>query len=184
VKRSAELFPLFDRVPGPCACGGGPQSGSRWSARSAARTNVLEADEDPPHTLAGPGTRRRRCGSSHLRPPVNGQQVSTLRVPAPSLIWVRGRKSGDMMIDGVPDVRAAEGSVDARRNRLPSSLGPPQAPEKSPTQNSTCVLAEGVPIRCHLSVNATPHRNRNFRRDVFDSAVDGLGLKHHSAQSS
>jgi integrase len=25
-------------------------------------------------------------------------------------------------------------------------------------------------------VNATPHRNRNFRRDVFDSAVDGLGL--------
>jgi hypothetical protein len=26
------------------------------------------------------------------------------------------------------------------------------------------------------SVNATPHRNRNFRRDVFDSAVDGLGL--------
>jgi hypothetical protein len=32
-----------------------------------------------------------------------------LRVPAPSLIWVHGRGSGDMMIDGVPDVRAAEG---------------------------------------------------------------------------
>src|ERR1700756_1092519 len=31
-----------------------PQSGSRWSARSAARTNDLEADEDPPHT---PGPR-------------------------------------------------------------------------------------------------------------------------------
>ena len=30
--------------------GGGPQSGSRWSARSAARTNDLEAGEDPPHT--------------------------------------------------------------------------------------------------------------------------------------
>jgi hypothetical protein len=32
----------------------------------------------------------------------------SLRVPAPSLIWVHGRGSGDMMIDGVPDVRAAE----------------------------------------------------------------------------
>ena len=30
--------------------GGRPESGSRWSARSAARTNDLEADEDPPHT--------------------------------------------------------------------------------------------------------------------------------------
>jgi hypothetical protein len=28
-------------------------------------------------------------------------------VPAPGLIWVHG-KSGDMMIDGVPGVRAAE----------------------------------------------------------------------------
>jgi hypothetical protein len=28
---------------------GGPQPGSRWSARSAARTNDLEAGEDPPH---------------------------------------------------------------------------------------------------------------------------------------
>jgi len=55
---------------GHVPCGGGLQSGSRWSARSAARTNDLEADEDPPHTLAGPRTRRRRCGSSHLRPPV------------------------------------------------------------------------------------------------------------------
>jgi hypothetical protein len=49
-----------------------------------------------------------RCSSSHLRPS-RERQVSTLRVPAPSLIWVHGRKSGDMMIDGVPDVRAAEG---------------------------------------------------------------------------
>jgi hypothetical protein len=35
--------------------------------------------------------------------------VFTLRVPAPSLIWVHERGSGDMMIDGVPGVRAAEG---------------------------------------------------------------------------
>ena len=39
---------------------------------------------------------------------MNGR-VSTLRVPAPSLTWVHGRKSGDMMIDGVPDVRVTEG---------------------------------------------------------------------------
>ena len=30
-------------------------------------------------------------------------------MPAPSLIWVHGRGSGDMMMDGVPDVRAGEG---------------------------------------------------------------------------
>ena len=34
--------------------------------------------------------------------------VRWLRVPAPSLIWVHGRWSGDMMIDGVPDVRVTE----------------------------------------------------------------------------
>ena len=82
--------------------------GSRWSARSAARTNDLEAGEDPPHTVR-PGGGETRCDSSHLAPPVNVPQISTLRVPAPSLIWVHGRKSGDMMIDGVPDVRAANG---------------------------------------------------------------------------
>ncbi|HYB36229.1 MAG TPA: hypothetical protein VEF72_10935 [Mycobacterium sp.] len=36
-----------------------------------------------------------------------------LRVPVPSFIWVHGRKSGAMMIDGMPDVRAAEGVPDA-----------------------------------------------------------------------
>jgi hypothetical protein len=30
-------------------------------------------------------------------------------VPAPSLIWVHGRGSGDMMMDGVPGVRAGDG---------------------------------------------------------------------------
>ncbi len=34
---------------------------------------------------------------------------TSLRVPAPSLIWVHGQWSGDMMMDGVPDVRAVEG---------------------------------------------------------------------------
>jgi hypothetical protein len=32
--------------------------------------------------------------------------VCALRVPAPSLIWVYGQKSDDMMIDGVPGARA------------------------------------------------------------------------------
>ena len=45
---------LFGLIPAR-ACGGGPQLGSRWRARSAARTNDLEADEDPPHTLVGRG---------------------------------------------------------------------------------------------------------------------------------
>jgi hypothetical protein len=35
--------------------------------------------------------------------------MSTLRVPAPNLIWVHGPGSGDMMINGVPDVRVTEG---------------------------------------------------------------------------
>jgi len=90
--------------------GGGPQSGSRWSARSAARTNDLEAGEDPPHTDRPWGTRQRRCGSSHLLPPwTECVRETSLRVPAPSLIWVHGRGSGDMMMDGVPGVRAAKG---------------------------------------------------------------------------
>jgi hypothetical protein len=36
-------------------------------------------------------------------------QLSMLRVPTPSLIWVHGQWSGDMMIDGGPDVRAVKG---------------------------------------------------------------------------
>ena len=89
----------------PVLDGGGPQSGSRWSARSAARTNDLEAGEDPPHTRRA-RDRQRRCDSTHLLPPVRkGGSGDAWRVPAPSLIWVHGRKSGDMMIDGVPGVR-------------------------------------------------------------------------------
>jgi len=43
-------------------------------------------------------------------PPVReGGAGDVLRVPAPSLIWVHGQQwSGDMMMDGVPDVRAVE----------------------------------------------------------------------------
>ena len=35
--------------------------------------------------------------------------MSKRGVPAPSLIWVHGRRSGDMMMDGVPGVRAGDG---------------------------------------------------------------------------
>jgi hypothetical protein len=47
---SVVVFGLFCLVPGSVCLGGGPQLGSWWSARSAARTNDLEADEDPPQT--------------------------------------------------------------------------------------------------------------------------------------
>ena len=86
------------------------KSGSRWSARSAARTNDLEADEDAPHTGSARSEGKRCCGSSHVMPPrVLGAEGSKRGVPAPSLIWVHGRRSGDMMMDGVPGVRAGDG---------------------------------------------------------------------------
>jgi hypothetical protein len=87
---------------------GGPQSGSRWSARSAARTNDLETEEDPPHTRSA-RDRQKGCGSSHLLPPVRKHgSGDAWRVPAPSLIWVHGRISGDMMMDGVSGVRTVK----------------------------------------------------------------------------
>ena len=86
------------------------KSGSRWSARSAARTNDLDADEDAPHTGSARSEgkdvavqvmwRLREC---------SGPKRSKRGVPAPSLIWVHGRGSGDMMMDGVPGVRAGDG---------------------------------------------------------------------------
>ena len=71
--------------------GGGPESGSRWSAHSAARTNDLEAGEDPPHTPIGQNEAKDVvvqviCGL----PGANVVWETTLRVPAPSLIWVHG----------------------------------------------------------------------------------------------
>ena len=42
---------LFGLVPAPVSEGGGSLSGSWWSARCAASTNDLEADEDPPPTV-------------------------------------------------------------------------------------------------------------------------------------
>ena len=104
------LYLLFGLVPGHVPCGGGPLSGSRWSARSAARTNDLDADEDPPHTVGRPG--RGKDVVVQVKSSAASCETElgfTLRVPALSLIWVHGRGSGDMMIDGVPDVRAAEG---------------------------------------------------------------------------
>ena len=53
------MFLLFYRVLGHMRGGGGPESGSRWSARSVARTNDLDADEDPPHTLGWPDVAKR-----------------------------------------------------------------------------------------------------------------------------
>jgi hypothetical protein len=63
---------LATLFPAPCAWAVDRSRGSRWSARSAARTNDLAADEDPPQTWPT-GTRQRRCGSSHLRLPLDGR---------------------------------------------------------------------------------------------------------------
>jgi hypothetical protein len=98
------VWPRSGHMP----CGGGPQSGSRWSARSAARTNDLDADRDPPHTVAGQDEVKPLWFKSSAASRET-ESVVTLRVPAPSLIWVHGRGSGDMMMDGVPDGRAAKG---------------------------------------------------------------------------
>ena len=46
---------VFGLAPMPMPKNGGPQSGSRWSARSVARTNDLEAGEDPPHAWSARG---------------------------------------------------------------------------------------------------------------------------------
>ena len=43
--------------------------GSRWSARSAARTNDLDAGADPPHTPGRVGQGEKRCDSNHVEPP-------------------------------------------------------------------------------------------------------------------
>ena len=68
-----------------------PLEGSRWSARSEARTNDLDADEDSPHAWHVGGMRTGWL-SGHVSPCRLGVSVSEVaRVPAPSLIWVRGR---------------------------------------------------------------------------------------------
>jgi len=90
---------------------GGPQSGSRWSARSAARTNDLEADEGPPHTRSGAGGRGKGVvaqvmSASRARASC-GETRRACRRPALSGSTDSG--SGDMMMDGVPGVRAGDG---------------------------------------------------------------------------
>ena len=102
------LFSLFGLVPAR-AWGGGPQSGSRWSARSAARTNDLEADEDPPHTWSAGDEAKTlwfKSSAASRERTWCGRRVA--RAGAQPYLGPRTR-SGDMMMDGVPDVRAAEG---------------------------------------------------------------------------
>ena len=60
---------LFDLTSAPCSGRWTASRGSRWSARSAARTNDLEADEDAPHTGSARSEGKRCCGSSHVAPP-------------------------------------------------------------------------------------------------------------------
>ena len=64
---------------------GGPQSGSRWSARSAARTNDLEAGEDPPQTWPAGGEAKTLWFKSSAASCERRTCCGTSRVPAPSL---------------------------------------------------------------------------------------------------
>ena len=79
-------LPLFGLVPAHVPGGGGPQSGSRWSAHSAARTNDLEADEDPPQTWPAGGEaktlRFKSSAASWERRTCCGRQRRTCRRPA------------------------------------------------------------------------------------------------------
>ena len=79
-------LPLFGLVPASVPGGGGPQSGSRWSARSAARTNDLEADEDPPQTWPAGGEaktlRFKSSAASWERRTCCGRQRRACRRPA------------------------------------------------------------------------------------------------------
>jgi hypothetical protein len=115
--RRVGCFVLF----GPRSC---PGACRRWTAVGV---KVERSERMRGRTTLGPmrirrilwpgWTRKRRWGSSHLLPPVREAWGDALRVPAPSLIWVHGRGSGDMMIDGVPDVRATEESAAAHSFR-------------------------------------------------------------------
>ena len=81
------LFVSFPRSVHPAV---DPLEESRWSARSEARTNDLDADEDSPH-VGTPGWGETGWVSGHVSPCRLEVAVSeAARVPAPSLIWVRG----------------------------------------------------------------------------------------------
>ena len=78
-----------------------------WSARSAPRTNDLEADEDPPHTWSARDEAKTLWFKSFAASCERVADVRGCACRRPA--WVHGLWSGDMMIDGVPDVRATEG---------------------------------------------------------------------------
>ena len=80
------MFVLVCLVPVHVS-GGGPQSGSRWSARSTVRTNDLEAGEDLPHTYR-PWERGKDVVVQVICCLPGGNVFGRpLRVPAPGLIW-------------------------------------------------------------------------------------------------
>ena len=75
---------------------GGPEAGLRWSARSEARTNDLDAGEDRRRVSGEEGS----LWSGHDNP-LGICTVDVLHARSPRLISVLGAVSGDMMSDGV-----------------------------------------------------------------------------------
>src|SRR5262245_42180171 len=81
--------------------------GQGGAPASAARTNDLDAGEDPPRADATGRRGEKCCDSSHEAPPVMPRRSSRGACGAQPYLGPR-TTSGDMMIDGVPDVRAAD----------------------------------------------------------------------------
>jgi hypothetical protein len=80
--------------------------------------------------------------------------------PTPSLIWVHGRGSGDMMMDGVPGVRAAK---EARPLSLSGKSTPWRGGDRRPTgADRGHQLKYGQGTRTtHLSRHPSSARHRN-----------------------
>jgi hypothetical protein len=125
---------LFGVGFGSLAGAVGPRSGSRCSARSVARMNDLEADEGPPHSWSAEGWRWFGIQVLCFVLGVVGGHVCV--AGAQPYLGPRTR-SGDMMMDGVPGVRAWEkGAAAQSQQEVHPACGWPRAGSGSRPQAS------------------------------------------------